>query len=540
MTFFIYSRKSVLSEKGESIENQVEMCRQYIFSKFPEADDMQIAVYEDEGFSARTTDRPRFQQMCRDLRTEKPDFLVCYRLDRISRSVSDFSALMEELNARDIALICIREEFDTSKPMGKAMMYIASVFAQLERETLAERVRDNMQMLARTGRWLGGTPPTGFRSEQVRELMLDGKIKSACKLRPVPEELQAVTRIFESFLELHSLSGVSKRLLREGIRSRTGKPYSPPGIKQILQNPVYCRADPDAYAYLAARNAQLCFSESECSEKRGLLAYNKRDYRKQGAPRQDMEQWIIAIGRHPGQISGRKWAAVQDILRGNRAADGRSCVHHHAHALLSGLLTCGLCGSPMFAKSRTGQAADHTQYDYLCGRKLRFGALQCACQNLSGAQTDALACDALLARLPDCPIPRQELERLRAQALRQAHEDPAAAVRSRLRSCRAESARLMALLSREIPERNLLRHVDARLSELDREAAALEAVLRESESAADPAGDVHAVAEMTASLRCLSTIFPTLSVQEKRRFLRLLVKKAVWDGTELHLFLTED
>ena len=71
--------------------------------------------------------------------------------------MSDFSALIEELNDKSIAFICIKEEFDTSKPMGKAMMYIASVFAQLERETIAERVRDNMLLLARTGRWLGGT-----------------------------------------------------------------------------------------------------------------------------------------------------------------------------------------------------------------------------------------------------------------------------------------------------------------------------------------------------------------------------------------------
>ncbi len=103
------------------------------------------------------------------MKRQKPDYLVCYRLDRISRNVSDFSALIEELNDRNISFVCIKEEFDTSKPMGKAMMYIASVFAQLERETIAERVRDNMLMLARTGRWLGGTTPLGYTSEKCRK-----------------------------------------------------------------------------------------------------------------------------------------------------------------------------------------------------------------------------------------------------------------------------------------------------------------------------------------------------------------------------------
>ena len=137
MKFFIYSRKSVYTGKGESIENQIEMCKQYIHTKFSDVSDADIVIYEDEGFSAKNTDRPQFQQMLRDIKLKKPDFVVCYRLDRISRNVSDFSSLIEDLNARDISFVCIKEEFDTSKPMGKAMMYIASVFAQLERETIS-------------------------------------------------------------------------------------------------------------------------------------------------------------------------------------------------------------------------------------------------------------------------------------------------------------------------------------------------------------------------------------------------------------------
>ena len=147
MKFKIYSRKSVFTGKGESIENQVEMCRDYIFANFPGSEECDITVYEDEGFSGKNLDRPQFQRMMRDIKRDKPDCLVCYRLDRISRNVGDFAALIEELGRRGVAFVCIREKFDTGTPMGKAMMYIASVFAQLERETIAERVRDNMLML---------------------------------------------------------------------------------------------------------------------------------------------------------------------------------------------------------------------------------------------------------------------------------------------------------------------------------------------------------------------------------------------------------
>ena len=129
MKFKIYSRKSVFTGKGESVENQVELCRQYIFSHFPGSTESDLAVYEDEGFSGKNLDRPQLRRMLQDMRADRPDCLVCYRLDRISRSVGDFAALIEQLNRWGVSFICIREKFDTGTPMGKAMMYIASVFA---------------------------------------------------------------------------------------------------------------------------------------------------------------------------------------------------------------------------------------------------------------------------------------------------------------------------------------------------------------------------------------------------------------------------
>ena len=135
MVFGIYCRKSVLTDKGESVENQLEMCREYIRNRF--GDNNKIIIYEDEGYSGKNTARPMFRKMTEDIK--KLDYVVCYRLDRLSRSVSDFSALVEMMNRNKTGFICIKEEFDTSKPMGKAMMYIASVFSQLERETRRTR-----------------------------------------------------------------------------------------------------------------------------------------------------------------------------------------------------------------------------------------------------------------------------------------------------------------------------------------------------------------------------------------------------------------
>ena len=158
----IYSRKSKFTGKGESIENQIEMCRQYIRLQFGDDAAEQALVYEDEGFSGGTLERPQFKRMMADAKGKNFRAIVVYRLDRISRNIGDFAKLIEHLNRMKIDFISIKEQFDTSSPMGRAMMYISSVFSQLERETIAERIRDNMHELSKTGRWLGGNTPTGY------------------------------------------------------------------------------------------------------------------------------------------------------------------------------------------------------------------------------------------------------------------------------------------------------------------------------------------------------------------------------------------
>ena len=120
-----------------------------------------------------------------------------------------------------------------------AMMYIASVFSQLERETTAERIRDNLRELAKTGRWLGGITPTGYASEEVRQITVDGRVRKACRLREIPEEIALIRSVFETFLETGSLTGTDALLLRSGLVTKNGKRFTRFAIRGILTNPVY-------------------------------------------------------------------------------------------------------------------------------------------------------------------------------------------------------------------------------------------------------------------------------------------------------------
>ncbi len=538
MQFFIYSRKSVYTGKGESIENQIEMCKQYIATKFPEFVDDTITVYEDEGFSAKNADRPQFQQMLRDIKQKKPDFVVCYRLDRISRNVSDFSSLIEVLNERGISFVCIKEEFDTSKPMGKAMMYIASVFAQLERETIAERVRDNMLMLARTGRWLGGTTPTGYTSEKLQEIIIDGKIKTSCKLKDNPDELRVIDLMYEKFLELRSISGVSKYLIQQGVKSRNGKYYSLLGIKQILQNPVYCMADQEAFAYFMANQADVCFEEKDCSRHFGLLAYNKRDYTKKHAPRQAIEKWIIAIGKHKGLMPGKKWVAVQNILEDNIPTGKKPAKIHNNYSLLSGLIYCANCGSRMFAKHRSGKGANPNLYDYMCNNKMRGGRELCDCQNINGQQADDVVWESLIKYTDKGANIDKLLRKLKQDLQSQVMEDPLSLLEAKIKKGNEEMNNLIATLSQGNLSAAFVQRVNARVTALDQEIADLtqkrEQSLKDGSLMAEKTIQVNVIARVLSSLKNHVNI---LTIQEKRAFIKLLVQKIVWHENDLHIFI---
>lgn len=113
----IYTRKSKQTDKGESIETQINLCKDYINRIFSD-EEIEIKLYnEGEGFSGGDSERKKFNELIRDAKSKKYNVLICYRLDRVARSVADFSDLIEELNDNKISFISVKEQFDTSTPM---------------------------------------------------------------------------------------------------------------------------------------------------------------------------------------------------------------------------------------------------------------------------------------------------------------------------------------------------------------------------------------------------------------------------------------
>lgn len=314
MSIAIYSRKSCLTDKGESIKNQIDMCKQYVYAHIYPKEKCKFIIYKDEGFSAKNTDRPEFKKMISDSEKGKFSHIVCYRLDRISRNVGDFSHLIEKFNKLNISFICIKEQFDTSVPMGRAMMYMASVFAQLERETIAERVKDNMLMLSKSGRWLGGPPPLGFDSHKIFN---DKTKKYEYYLESNENDIKKVKKIYSKFLENHSLSKTKQYLDSVGLTSKLENSFSIPAIKKILTNPVYCTADSQALNYFKKSGTKIYYGIDKFDSSRGIITYNKRNYCKNHGAKNPICDWVVSIGTHKGIISGGNWIKANNILRRN-------------------------------------------------------------------------------------------------------------------------------------------------------------------------------------------------------------------------------
>lgn len=537
-TVAIYSRKSKFTGKGESIGNQIELCRAYIRMNDGEDAAEKAVVYEDEGFSGGNLNRPAFKEMMKAVKAKKHSAVIVYRLDRISRNISDFAGLIEELGRLKVDFVSIRERFDTSQPMGRAMMYIASVFSQLERETIAERIRDNMRELAKTGRWLGGVTPTGYASESVQTVTVDGKKKKACRLKPIPEEAETVKLIYALFGETNSLTKTEAELMQRRIVSKNGKYHTRFSIKGILLNPVYAIADGDMYRYFTAHGADVFAEEADFDGVRGVMAYNRTDQEKGRATVfLPVSDWIVAVGQHPGLIPGKTWVRAQEALEQNKSKAYRR--PRSNEALLTGFLFCK-CGNRMYPKlTKRLTPEGKPVYTYVCKLKERSQKVLCSNKNVNGNILDAMIVDRIRHIDEDAGEFMAQLSRSRGffTGDRGEYEKQKAALQQeKAKTDKKISGLVDALAGMAAGDTKEL--VAKRLDELNRESKALDQRIQEL-------GSLLNQQELTDSefdlLRDMLAGFKDgladMSIGQQRAALKTVVRRVIWDGENAHVIL---
>ena len=534
----IYSRKSKFTGKGESIGNQIELCKEYVRNMFGEEYVERCIVFEDEGFSGGNLKRPAFKKMIADVRKHKFKAIVVYRLDRISRNISDFSGLIDELTNLDVSFISIREQFDTSTPMGRAMMYIISVFSQLERETIAERIRDNMHELAKTGRWLGGNCPTGFESEPVSTVTIDGKSKKSFKLVPIPSEAEIVKLIFDLYTEKDSLTAVEAELLHRRIKSKHGKDHTRFSLKNILQNPVYLTADAEAYNYFVEKEADVCFPKEAFDGNHGIMAYNRTEQEKgKTTVLLPVNEWIIAVGKHPGLIPSSQWIKVQESLERNKSKAYRK--PRNNEALLTGLLFCA-CGDRMYPKqSQRLTANGDYAYTYVCKMKERSKRTRCNLRNVNGNMLDAAIIEQMKSLTEENSLFLSQIEKSK-----QFYTGNREQYETQLAECKAEYAENEKTLNGLIDSLGAVGDSIARpkvlkrIEELTVTNKNIENRINELEglTTAKNLNDMQ-FDILRQLLATFSATVDAMTVEQKRTAIRTIVRKVIWDGSKVHVVL---
>ena len=206
----VYTRKSTeegLDQEFNSLDAQREACEAYIASQSSLGWRLVPDRYDDGGISGGTMDRPALQRLLRDIEDRRVDVVVVYKIDRLTRSLSDFARIVEIFDQAQASFVSITQQFNTTTSMGRLTLNVLLSFAQFEREVTAERIRDKIAASKQKGMWMGGGVPLGYRAEN-RKLQVD------------EEEATIVRYLFRRYLELRSVEALKAEATARGFPQR--------------------------------------------------------------------------------------------------------------------------------------------------------------------------------------------------------------------------------------------------------------------------------------------------------------------------------
>jgi site-specific DNA recombinase len=335
----VYTRKSSeegLEQEFNSLHAQREACEAYIASQRSEGWALIREHYDDGGVSGGTLERPGLKLLLADIEEGLIDVVVVYKIDRLSRSLMDFSKLVEVFDRNSVTFVSVTQSFNTTTSMGRLTLNILLSFAQFEREVTGERIRDKIAASRKKGMWMGGIVPLGY---DVKDH----------KLVANRAEAKTVRLVFNRFAEIGSCTELGRELRKSGITTKQGKPVTKKYIYRLLNNRVYI----------------------------GEAVHKGQSY----------------PGQHKGIIPRKLWDKVHGILKESprsRASNTRA----QTPALLKGLLF-GPDGAA-FSPSHTRKKNRLYRY-YVSQTILKHGAGTCAIGRVPAGEIEAAVIDQLRA-----------------------------------------------------------------------------------------------------------------------------------------------
>jgi DNA invertase Pin-like site-specific DNA recombinase len=330
----VYARQSIDKKDSDSIETQIAKCVNTIDNPI---ESVNYKVYRDKGYSGSNIDRPDFKRLMQDIEAGVITKVIVYKVDRFSRSLIDFYNVYKLLEKRNVEFCSLNDNFDTGTATGRAMLSITLVFAQLERETIALRVKDNYYARAKQGRTLGGKTHFGYTKVH------DSADNRAFRLSvPDAGESGHLYELFQWYDDGFSLGEICDKLKEQNVSAPMGGQWESAKVSKILRNPFYVKADVDVYTYYLTKGCHITNGVSGFIGEKGCLLYGKRD--RNAGKYKDLNGQYLSLGLHNGLVDADKWLRVQVKLDANVQVRNSG---KGQHTWLSGLTKCGLCGYAM-------------------------------------------------------------------------------------------------------------------------------------------------------------------------------------------------
>lgn len=356
MAVVIYARKSVERENSISCETQIEFCRSMIR---PDEGDEEIISIVDNGFSGGNVNREGFQKMMKLIEQGKVRKVIVYKIDRISRSLSDFMHILDVFKENHVEFVSSQESFDTSSPYGEMLIKLLMVFAEFERASTIERVTQAYAHRSDMGFYMGGRRPYGF--SLVPAVIHNIKTK---KLEANPAEMEQVRYIFEVYAQENvSLRRLQKLLVAEEQLPLDGSHWTTSKLSTLLKNPIYVRADSEVYEYFARKGVQMVSDVGLFTGEYGAQLYGHTKHKSELSDWSDMKLVLLS---HRGEVASDIWLKCQYKLASNKQITNS---YSSSTSWLAGLVACEKCGHTMTTvKGKINKSGEVRRYFNCTGK----------------------------------------------------------------------------------------------------------------------------------------------------------------------------
>ena len=482
----IYTRKSTedgLEQEYNSLDAQRDAGEAYIASQKSEGWVCLPDRYDDGGFTGGNMERPALKRLLTDIENGKVDCIVVYKVDRLSRSLIDFSKIMDVLERQSVSFVSVTQQFNTSSSMGRLMLNVLLSFAQFEREMISERTRDKIAATRRKGKWSGGMPMLGYDVDP-----------RGGKLHVNDDEAARVREIFELYLNRLSLIEVVKELDGRGWTTkqwttrkgheRGGKPFNKNSLFKLLTNRIYL----------------------------GKITYKDEVY----------------DGEHPAIVDDDVFERAQRLLKRN-GRSGAPYVRNRFGAVLKGLVRCVSCECgmvPTHATKTTSGGGNKRYRYYVCQNAQSRGWHNCPSPSVPAPELERFVVEQVKAIGKDTNLLAETLEESRRQ-----REEAIGKLEDENRTLERELHRHNAEL-RELAAKGRTNGVTTdRMADVqDRIKIAEQRTTEVREQIVALSRELVDAREVGEACSLFDPLWDTLTAREQARILHLLIERIDYDG----------